>query len=87
MLCWPFFTDQPTNCKVICSEWKIGIKINTNAKRQEVKKVINELMVGEKGNKMRQKVIDLKKKTEGNTSHGGVSYMNLDKVITEVLLK
>jgi hypothetical protein len=27
-----------------------------------VKKVINELMVEEKGNKMRQKVVDLKKK-------------------------
>jgi UDP:flavonoid glycosyltransferase YjiC (YdhE family) len=87
MLCWPFFTDQPTNCKVICSEWKIGIKINTNAKRQEVKKVINELMVVEKGKKMKQKVMELKKKGEENTSHGGYSYMNLDKVIKEVLLK
>jgi UDP:flavonoid glycosyltransferase YjiC (YdhE family) len=87
MLCWPFFADQPTNCRVICNEWEIGIEIDTNAKREEVKKVINELMVGEKGKKMKQKVMELKKKGEENTSHGGYSYMNLDKVIKEVLLK
>jgi hypothetical protein len=44
-------------------------------------------MVGEKGKKMKQKVMELKKKGEENTSHGGYSYMNLDKVIKEVLLK
>jgi UDP:flavonoid glycosyltransferase YjiC (YdhE family) len=87
MLCWPFFADQPTNCRVICNEWEIGIEIDTNAKREEVKKVINELMVGEKGKKMKQKVMELKKKGEENTSPGGYSYMNLDKVIKEVLLK
>ncbi|PNY03082.1 cytokinin-O-glucosyltransferase [Trifolium pratense] len=87
MLCWPFFADQPTNCRVICNEWEIGIEIDTNAKREEVKKVINELIVGEKGKKMRRKVRELKKKAEENTSHGGYSNMNLDKVINEVLLK
>jgi UDP:flavonoid glycosyltransferase YjiC (YdhE family) len=87
MLCWPFFADQPTNCRVICNEWEIGIEIDTNAKREKVKKVINELMVGEKGKKMKQKVMELKKKGEENTSPGGYSYMNLDKVIKEVLLK
>jgi hypothetical protein len=33
MLCWPFFVDQPTNCRYICNEWEIGMEINTNVKR------------------------------------------------------
>jgi len=87
MLCWPFFADQPTNCRYICNEWEIGIEIDTNVKREEVEMLVNELMVGEKGRKMRQKTNELKKKAELDTRLGGGSYMNLDKVIKEVLLK
>ncbi|KAJ1398762.1 UDP-glycosyltransferase family, conserved site [Sesbania bispinosa] len=87
MLCWPFFADQPTNCRYICNEWDIGTEIDTNVKREEVEKQINELMVGEEGKKMRQKAMELKKKAEEDTRPGGCSYMNLDKVIKEVLLQ
>ena len=87
MLCWPFFADQPTDCRFICNEWKIGMEIDTNVKREEVAKLINELITGDEGKKMRQKAIELKKKAEENTRPGGCSYMNFDKVIKEVLLK
>ncbi|CAL5185951.1 unnamed protein product [Lathyrus oleraceus] len=87
MLCWPFFTDQPPNRRLICNEWEIGIEIDTTVKREEVEKLVNELMVGEKGKKMRKKAMELKKKVEEETRPGGSSYINLDKVINEVLLK
>ncbi|XP_047155669.1 7-deoxyloganetin glucosyltransferase-like isoform X2 [Vigna umbellata] len=87
MLCWPFFADQPTNCRYVCNEWEIGIEIDTNVKREEVEKLVNELMVGEKGKKMRENTMDLKKKAEEFTRPGGRSYINLDKLIKEVLLK
>ena len=87
MLCWPFFGDQPTNCRFICNELEIGVEIDTNVNRENVEKRVNEIMVGEKGNKMRKKVMELKKKAEEDTRPGGCSFMNLDKVITEVLLK
>jgi UDP:flavonoid glycosyltransferase YjiC (YdhE family) len=87
MLCWPFFADQPTNCRFICNELEIGIEIDTNVKREEVEKLVNELMVGEKGKKMKQKAMELKKKTEEDTKPDGCSYINLDKVIKEILLK
>ncbi|RHN50140.1 putative 7-deoxyloganetin glucosyltransferase [Medicago truncatula] len=87
MLCWPFFSDQPLNSNIICEEWEIGMKIDANVQREEVEKLINELMVGEKGKKMRQKAMELKKKAEEDTRLGGCSYMNLDKVIKDVLLK
>ncbi|GAU37806.1 hypothetical protein TSUD_276230 [Trifolium subterraneum] len=87
MLCWPFFADQPTNCRYICNKWEIEMEIDTNVKREEVEMLFDELMVGEKGKMMRQKVMELKKKAKENTSPGGCSYMNLDKVIKEVFLK
>ncbi|AES74878.1 UDP-glucosyltransferase family protein [Medicago truncatula] len=87
MLCCPFFADQQANCRYICNEWEIGIKIETNVKREEVEKLVNELMSGDKGKKMRQKTIDLKMKAEEETRLGGCSYMNLEKVIKEVFLK
>ena len=87
MLCWPFFADQPTNCRYVCNEWEIGIEIDNNVKREEVEKLVNELMVGEKGKKMREKTMELKKKAEEFTRPGGHSYINLDTVIKEVLLK
>jgi hypothetical protein len=81
MLCWPYFADQPTNCRYICNEWEIGIEIDTNVKREEVSMLVNELLVGEKAKEMRQNVMELKKLAEENTSPGGCSYMNMDKVI------
>ena len=86
MLCWPLFADQPTNCRYICNEWEIGIEIDTNVKREEVEKLVNDLMAGEKGKKMRQKIVELKKKAEEATTPSGCSFMNLDKFIKEVLL-
>ena len=86
MLCWPFFADQPTNCRLVCKEWETGIEIDNNVKREEVEKLVNELMVGEKG-KMREKAMELKKKAEEFTRPGGRSYINFDKLIKEVLLK
>ncbi|CAI8594280.1 unnamed protein product [Vicia faba] len=87
MLCWPFFADQPTNSRIICNEWEVGIEIDSNVKRDEVEKQVNELMVGEKGKEMRKRVTKMKNKVEEDTRPGGSSYINLDKVIKEVLLK
>ncbi|KAH1213395.1 7-deoxyloganetin glucosyltransferase [Glycine max] len=38
--------NQPTNCRYIYNEWEIGIEIDTNVKREEVEKLVNDLMVG-----------------------------------------
>ncbi|KAI4299104.1 hypothetical protein L6164_032595 [Bauhinia variegata] len=87
MLCWPFFADQPMDCRYACTKWGIGMEIDTNVKREKVEKLVNELMVGEKGKKMKEKTMEWKKLAEESTSFGGSSYINLDKVIKEVMLK
>ncbi|KAA8545618.1 hypothetical protein F0562_020402 [Nyssa sinensis] len=86
VICWPFLGDQHTNCRYSCSEWGFGMEIDSNVKRDEVEKLVRELMDGEKGKEMKKAAMDLKKKAEEATARGGSSYLNLDKLINEVLL-
>ncbi|KAF7803729.1 7-deoxyloganetin glucosyltransferase-like [Senna tora] len=87
MACWPFFADQQTNCRYAYTEWGIGIEIDNDVKREDVEKLVIQLMEGEKGKKIRQRVLEWKRIAEEDTKPGGSSYMNLDKLIKEVLLK
>ncbi|XP_059449001.1 7-deoxyloganetin glucosyltransferase-like [Corylus avellana] len=86
MICCPFYGDQPTNCKYACNEWGIGMEIDNGAKRGEVEKIVRELMEGNKGKKMKKKVMELKKLAEEATGPHGSSSINLDKLVNDVLL-
>nr|XP_043622183.1 UDP-glycosyltransferase 85A8-like [Erigeron canadensis] len=87
MICWPFFAEQQTNCRYCCIEWEIGIEIDTDVKREEVEAQVRELIDGEKGKKLRDKILEWKKKAEEAVSIDGSSYLNLDRLINDVLLK
>ncbi|KAI9120756.1 hypothetical protein K1719_007789 [Acacia pycnantha] len=87
MACWPFFGDQQTNCRYACKDWEIGVEIDNNVKREEVEKLVNELIEGEKGNKMRKKAMEWKKIAEEDTRPGGSSYINFENLIKDVLMK
>ncbi|PIA45540.1 hypothetical protein AQUCO_01600023v1 [Aquilegia coerulea] len=83
---WPFFADQTTNCRYACVHWGIGMEIDKNVKRDEVEGLVRELMEGDKGKRMKKKAMEWKKSAEESTKPGGSSYVNLDKVIKEVLV-
>ncbi|KAK4424322.1 7-deoxyloganetin glucosyltransferase [Sesamum alatum] len=87
VICWPFFAEQQTNCRFSCVEWEMGMEIDNNVKRDEVETLVRELMDGEKGKKMKEKALEWKRKAEEATSPGGSSYLNLEKLINEVLLQ
>lgn len=87
MICWPFFAEQQTNCRYCCSQWGIGMELDSDVKRGEVEEVVRELMEGEKGKKMKKKAIEWKKKAEEVTSSTGSSYLNLEKLLREVLVQ
>ncbi|XP_059279742.1 7-deoxyloganetin glucosyltransferase-like [Lycium ferocissimum] len=88
MICWPFFAEQPTNCWFCCTKLGIGMEIDNNVKRNEVESLVRELMVGEKGKKMKKKALEWKKLAEEAAQKpAGSSYMNVDKMINEILLK
>ncbi|CAN0903320.1 UDP-glycosyltransferase 85A8 [Linum grandiflorum] len=86
MICWPFFADQQTNCFYACKVWEVGIEIGSEVKKEEVEKLVREVMDGEKGNEMKMKAMEWKLKAEESTKPGGSSFQNLNKLI-EILLK
>ncbi|KAI3990023.1 hypothetical protein MKX01_011627 [Papaver californicum] len=86
MICWPFFADQQTNCSYTCKHWGVGMEIDNEAKRDEIEKLVRELMEGEKGKKMKKKAMEWKKKAEEATSPGGTSWANIDEIINKFLL-
>ncbi|CAH1453973.1 unnamed protein product [Lactuca virosa] len=82
MICCPFSGDQQTNCWSCCNRWGVGMEIEKDVKREEVAKLVIELMNGEKGKEMRKNATDLKNMAEkACSSPFGSSTVNLEKVI------
>ncbi|XP_062154892.1 7-deoxyloganetin glucosyltransferase-like [Alnus glutinosa] len=86
LLCWPFFADQPMNCKYACNEWGIGMKINDGADREEIGKLVRELLEGDMGKKLKKKALEWKDLAEEATGPNGSSSINLNNLVNEVLL-
>ncbi|XP_058086790.1 7-deoxyloganetin glucosyltransferase-like [Magnolia sinica] len=87
MLCWPFFADQQTNSRFVCTVWGNGMEIdNEVVKREKVEGAIKELMEGEKGKEMRQNAMKWKKKARKATEVGGPSYISFDRLVNDMLV-
>ncbi|XP_074568283.1 7-deoxyloganetin glucosyltransferase-like [Curcuma longa] len=87
MICWPFLADQQPNCRYLCSEWGIGMEIGEEVKREEVARLIKELMEGQKGKEMKRKALEWKVRAVKAASLGGDSWIKLERVIKEVMMK
>ncbi|KAJ0974983.1 hypothetical protein J5N97_016948 [Dioscorea zingiberensis] len=87
MLCWPCCADQQMNCRYVCHEWGIGMEIESDVKREEVERLIREVMEGEKGKDMKKKALELKELAERAAKPGGSSFENFNGVVMEVLLQ
>ncbi|WOH07911.1 hypothetical protein DCAR_0727346 [Daucus carota subsp. sativus] len=81
MLCVPFFGDQPTNCRYICTKWECAMEIHSNANRDEVEKLVRLLMNVQQGKKMKRKAMEWKKMAEKACGPQGSSSLNLDKLV------
>ncbi|GJR52415.1 linamarin synthase 2-like protein [Tanacetum coccineum] len=86
LICWPFFSDQQTNCRYACVEWGIGMEINHDVKRNEVEVLVKEMLQGEKGKEMRRNAKEWKRKAKEAIEVGGSSYNNFQRFIKEALL-
>ncbi|KAL7192471.1 hypothetical protein ACSBR2_024330 [Camellia fascicularis] len=85
ILCWPWLGDQCINRRYSCTHWGIGIEMNKDVKRDEVEKLVRNLMEGDQGKELKQKIMEWKKLAVEATSDGGSSFMNLEKLVNEVL--
>ncbi|CAK9148709.1 unnamed protein product [Ilex paraguariensis] len=86
MICWPFFADQQTNCRYMCTKWNIGMEIDNDVKRDEVEKLVRQLMEGEHGKRMKNEALEWKRLAEKATSLDGSSSLNLDDMISKFVL-
>jgi UDP:flavonoid glycosyltransferase YjiC (YdhE family) len=88
MICWPFFGEQQTNCRYCCKEWGIGMEIEDDVKRDYIEGLVRKLMDGEEGKEMKKKALEWKRLAmEAATGPQGSSFVNLDKMVNQVLLK
>ncbi|EMS53439.1 UDP-glycosyltransferase 85A2 [Triticum urartu] len=86
MLCRPFGADQYTNARYACSEWRVGLEIGGDVKRDEVEAAIREVMgEGEKGKEIKRMLNEWKEKAIVAAQPSGSSWVNLEKVVNEVL--
>ncbi|XP_078429690.1 7-deoxyloganetin glucosyltransferase-like [Wolffia australiana] len=81
MLCWPYFAEQQTNCRYACAEWGIGMEIEGEVKREEVRRLILELMEGEKGKEMKMTATSWKERAVDATMPGGDSSGVLEEFV------
>ncbi|KAM5575651.1 hypothetical protein ABKV19_014553 [Rosa sericea] len=87
MICWPFFAEQQTNCRYCCKEWGIGMEIEGYVNRSNIEELVRKLMEGEEGKDMRKKAMEWKKLAkEAATAPDGLSFLDWDKMVNEVLL-
>ncbi|KAL0393718.1 UNVERIFIED_CONTAM: 7-deoxyloganetin glucosyltransferase [Sesamum latifolium] len=87
-LCLPQTTDQPANCRSVCIEWGIGMEISKNFKKDEVGMLVKELLDGENGREMKKRAREWKEQAAAATaSPHGSSFVNLERLVKEVLLK
>ncbi|WOL08712.1 hypothetical protein Cni_G17465 [Canna indica] len=87
MICSPYFADQQTNCKYLCSDWGIGLEVNEEVRREEVEMLIREVMEGDKGKEMKRKVLEWKERAVKVAKPGGASWKNLERMIGEIIKK
>ncbi|THG04967.1 hypothetical protein TEA_015027 [Camellia sinensis var. sinensis] len=84
---WPFSSEQQVNCLYACTEWDIGMAIDgDDVGKNEVEKLVRELMEGEKGKMMKNKAMNWKRKSQDATGPGGSSYLNFERLLDEMLL-
>ncbi|XWS63142.1 hypothetical protein CRYUN_Cryun06bG0071200 [Craigia yunnanensis] len=84
MVCRPFLAYHPTICRFACVEWGIGMEIDDNKKRDQVEKLVRELMEGEKAVELKAKAMEWKKKVEEAIKPRGF-FQNLDKLLADIL--
>ncbi|KAK1568552.1 hypothetical protein Q3G72_025876 [Acer saccharum] len=89
MVAMPQWTDQPTNAKYVEDVWGTGIRALPDEKgvvrREIVEKCIKEVMVGEKGKKMKENAKKWKQLAKEAINEGGSSDKNIDEFVAKLL--
>ncbi|KAL5546133.1 hypothetical protein UlMin_005820 [Ulmus minor] len=86
LLCFPLFTDQLTNRKMVVDDWRAGLNLcdRKPLMRVEVAEKISRLMSGNSGQNLRKEVKQVKKTLENALAKDGSSQKNFCQFISNV---
>ncbi|GMN39189.1 hypothetical protein TIFTF001_008411 [Ficus carica] len=89
LLCFPLFTDQPTNRKLVVDDWRIGLNLcdGKSLNRVEVAEKIGRIMSGKSAEELRKEIIKFRQILENALSVNGSLERNLCQFITDVKAK
>ena len=85
LVAMPQWTDQPTNAKFVEDVWRVGVRAKGDEKgvvtREELKRCIREVMVGEKKDEIKESANKWKKLAREAIDKGGTSDRNIDEFV------
>ncbi|KAL3849495.1 hypothetical protein ACJIZ3_011377 [Penstemon smallii] len=86
LLCFPLYTDQFTNRKLVVDDWKIGINLcdKVQMNKLEVSQKIKQLMIKESGEEFRIAIKKVKCLLEKALMADGSSERNMDNFFKEI---
>ncbi|KAL2529906.1 UDP-glycosyltransferase 86A1 [Forsythia ovata] len=89
MICYPFITDQPTNRKLVVSDWKIGINLcdGEQLSTVEISQKINILMSGKTSDDLKQEMKKVRKTMHSALDMDGSSQRNFDQFLQDLKVK
>ncbi|PQQ07687.1 UDP-glycosyltransferase 86A1 [Prunus yedoensis var. nudiflora] len=87
MLCFPLWTDQITNRKLVVDDWGIGLNICDGVKpitRVEVAEKINHVMSGKLGHGLQKEIKNVRQTMEDALALNGSSQKNFFQFLSDV---
>ncbi|XP_051130651.1 UDP-glycosyltransferase 86A1-like [Andrographis paniculata] len=88
MICFPVFTDQITNRKLVVEDWKVGVNLSGvnggSLKEEEVAEKIGGLMEGEMRKGLKEEVEKVGKVLQAAAAENGSAAGNFDRFAAEL---
>lgn len=86
MICMPQFADQMMNTRYVEAAWGVGFELEGELERNKIDEAIRNLMQGSRGEEMRERARQLKKKVSSCLESGGSSVLAINKLIEHISL-
>ena len=80
MICWPRFSDQQINSRLLSHVWKIGLDMKDTCDRTTIEKMVNDLVEEKKAEFMKSYF------SKQSVTEGGSSHSNLINLIEDIRL-
>lgn len=85
MVCWPHYVDQQVTSRYISEVWKIGMDMKDDCVRDNVEKMVRDVMEV-RSDQFRQCAKQMSKFALESVSQGGLSFADLDLLIEDIRL-